>query len=248
MKPLFFCLFLLAGLSLKSQCYPDQHSTDWTSAWYACKAAASPNKVRKDGHWLMIDLGKVRKITKSHFWNFNYPDQLESGIAKMEIDYSVDGANWTFFKRIELPKASGLPRYEGLPGPDFNVEARYVLLSVVETWGHPCAGLSEISFVTEQSAQVTPIREVFNDPICLSASVFPNPFMDRVNLSVEGNCQEPVSWMLTDVAGRLLKKSTLPLYPPQVLDLDFKNLQPGVYFFTLSNGKTMRQEKLVKIE
>ena len=196
----------------------------------------------------MIDLGNVRKITKSHFWNFNYPDQLQSGIAKLEIDYSLDGANWAFLKRVELPKASGLPRYEGLAGPEFNVDARYVLLSVVETWGHPCAGLSEISLVTEESSRVTPIKEIFNDPICLSASVFPNPFTDIVNLSIEGNCQEPISWVLTDVAGRVLRKSTLQVTPPLEFDLDLKSLQSGVYFLTLSNGKTMRQEKLVKIE
>ena len=68
MKYLYIIAFLFSTHLSWSQCFPLQHSTDWTAAWYACKPAANPNKFRKEGHWLMIDLGQIRMLTKSRLW------------------------------------------------------------------------------------------------------------------------------------------------------------------------------------
>ena len=248
MKYLYIIAFLFSSHLSWGQCFPLQHSTDWTAAWYACKPAANPNKFRKEGHWLMIDLGQIRMLTKSRLWNFNYPDQLNSGISKLEIDYSLDGKTWSFLKRVDLPKAPGIPQYEGIIGPDFNVDARYVLLNVLETYGHACAGLSEISIETEKTSISTPVKEVFHEQICIKANIFPNPFIDHTTISVEGLCTEGISWILTDIAGRIINRSSeTPLYPPFTLNLNWENLQSGIYYLTLNNGKSRLQEKLIKI-
>jgi len=238
---------LVLSQAAMGQCFPDQHSTDWTAAWYACKPAVNPNKLRKEGHWLMVDLGQVRMLTKSKFWNFNYPDQLNSGISKLEIDYSLDGKTWSFFRRVDLPKAPGIPQYEGVAGPLFNVDARYVLLNAVETYGHSCAGLSEFSIETEKTSIATPVQELFHDRICITAQVYPNPFTEWAQISVEGLCSEPISWVLTDVAGRIIHRSEAAALPPFQVKVNWQGLQSGIYYLSLNNGKTRLQEKLVKI-
>jgi hypothetical protein len=117
----------------------------------------------------------------------------------------------------------------------------------LETYGHSCVGLSEISIETEKTSISTPVKEVFNEQICITANIFPNPFIDHTSISVEGICTEGISWVLTDLAGRVVNRSERPFFPPFTLNLNWENLQSGIYYLTLNNGKSRLQEKLIKI-
>jgi hypothetical protein len=64
---------------------------------------------------------------------------------------------------------------------------------------------------------------------------------------VEGLCKEGISWVLTDLAGRVVNRSESPFFPPFTLNLNWENLQSGIYYLTLNNGKSRLQEKLIKI-
>ena len=147
MKYLFSILTILifAANNLVAQCYPDRHNTTWFHAWTSCEKAPNPNENRPESHWIMYDLGHKYKLHKVHFWNLNDPDNLDSGVKTMIIDYSPDGHTWTAFGERHFEKATGESIYEGGEAFDFDgVEARYLLFTVKETYGGNCAGFSEI--------------------------------------------------------------------------------------------------------
>ncbi|MEY2949829.1 MAG: discoidin domain-containing protein [Saprospiraceae bacterium] len=247
-----FCSFFIGicfiSFDLIGQCFPNQHSTNWFDGWYACEMKTNPNPSRSASHWLMIDLGENYRLQGSHWWNFNYPDQLSSGIKSADIDYSVDGVNWSYLKTVSLPQATGLPNYEGIVGPDLeDVEARYVLVTVKETYGNICAGLAEISIEGIKSGSTTPVANVTNE-WCLQTKISPNPVVANTMVSLEGICEDKVHWILTDGLGRTLRKSNAQLAPPFQFDLDLSDLPAGVYNLSFFNGITSSQEKIIKIQ
>ena len=138
-------IIVLFAIKMSGQCYPDRHNTTWFDAWTSCEKSQNPNEVRGNTHWIMYDFGHTYKLEEVQFWNLNDPDNLDSGIKYAFIDYSIDGSTWTFFGRQHFNKATGKSIYEGDKAFEFNgAVARYVLLTVDETWGGDCAGFSEI--------------------------------------------------------------------------------------------------------
>lgn len=248
-KLTLFALFLMGfGYTLSSQCYPDQHSTNWYDGWYACTIKENPNSQRSASHWLMIDFGENYRLQSTHWWNFNYPDQLEAGVKTVDIDYSVDGRNWNYLKTVSIPQASGLSTYEGIEGPDLeNIEARFVLLTVKETYGSSCAGLSEISIEGIKSGNTTSVADVRGD-LCLNTKISPNPVVTNTTITLEGVCNEKINWILTDGLGRTLRKSDAQLTLPFQFDMDLSDLPAGIYNLSFFNGLMTAQEKIVKIQ
>lgn len=244
---LIVVISLGCGSAILSQCYPEQHSTNWYDGWYACTIEENPNSMRSASHWLMIDLGDNYRLRGSHWWNFNYPEQLEAGVKTVDIDYSVDGRDWNYLKTVSLPKASGLSTYEGVTGPDLeDVEARFVLLTVKETYGSSCAGLSEISIEGIKSGNTTSVANVTGD-LCLTSKISPNPVVTNTTISLEGICNEKINWILTDGLGRTLRKSSAQLAPPFKFDMDLSDLPAGIYNLSFYNGVMSIQEKIIKV-
>jgi len=132
------------------QCYPDRHSTNANDGWISCNQSANPNLVLGNSHWILYNLGQTRNLYKTTFWNSNHPNHLAWGVKQMRFDYSMDSVNWNYLTTYEFDKAPGQPLYEGEPGPNFNgINAKFVLLTVVENYGANCAGFSEIRFDIE---------------------------------------------------------------------------------------------------
>jgi hypothetical protein len=196
----------------------------------------------------MIDFGENYRLQSTHWWNFNYPDQLEAGVKTVDIDYSVDGRNWNYLKTVSIPQASGLSTYEGIEGPDLeNIEARFVLLTVKETYGSSCAGLSEISIEGIKSGNTTSVADVRGD-LCLNTKISPNPVVTNTTITLEGVCNEKINWILTDGLGRTLRKSDAQLTLPFQFDMDLSDLPAGIYNLSFYNGVTTAQEKIIKVQ
>ncbi len=247
MKNLLVSFLLFTPFIAYNQCHPLRHSTDWFEGWYACAKKESPNPARTASHWLLIDLGDPHLLQKSHWWNFNYPKKLDSGVKVLEIDYSMDGENWKFLKSVEIPKATGSIEYEGFEGPDLeDVEARYVLLTVIQTYGESCAGLSEVSIEGIKSATTTSTKR-FNPSACLQAKIAPNPVFGNATIDLEGLCEGQVFWNVTDLMGRKLMESSSSVILPIKFELDFSRLPAGVYQINFFNNNTSLHEKIIKV-
>ena len=146
-KLLCLGLILLASSPLDAQNFtPDAQI--WRDTWSSCNRSANPINSYGMSHWIQYDFGDVRRLSKSWVWNANELSKLNQGFRQVKVDYSVDGRNWTHWGEMDFPKGTGEAVYGGFPGPDMvDLEARYVLLTVVSTHGDPnCAGIAEIKF------------------------------------------------------------------------------------------------------
>lgn len=137
-------LLLFFPLFLNAQCDSDRHNTSAEAGWKSCEVASNPNAIRGDGHWILYDFTWDYLLENVHIWNHNHPETLEDGVQEMIIDISTDGISWTEAVNFTLPQATGLSRYEGVDVALLNQRARYLLVTVVSTYGGSCAGLSEI--------------------------------------------------------------------------------------------------------
>ncbi len=146
MKYIIILLFSTFSLSrLNAQCYPDRHNTTWFDGWESCTISDNPNLLRGTSHWIMYDLGHIYKLEKVHFWNINDPDNLQNGIKRAVIDYSMDGMSWVEFGEQSFEIGTGKSIYEGENAFSFEgIKARYLLITVLDTWGGNCAGFGEI--------------------------------------------------------------------------------------------------------
>lgn len=132
------------------QCYPDRHSTNANDGWVSCAETANPNIIMGNSHWILYNLGEVRNLYQSTFWNSNHPEHLAWGVKRMRFDYSLDSLKWDYLTTYNFAKAPGTPLYEGEAGPNFNgAEAQYILMTPIENYGANCVGFSEVRFDIE---------------------------------------------------------------------------------------------------
>ncbi len=133
--------------ALNAQCLTDAHSNVWNDGWVSCQTSPNPNTVRGTGHWLLYDLGDPYFLDDTQIWNANEAGNTDRGMQDVVIDYSMNGNTWIELGTYQLAEAPGTNDYMGVVGPDFaGIKAQYVLVTVLTTWGDPCAGLAEIKF------------------------------------------------------------------------------------------------------
>jgi len=100
----------------------------------------------------MYQLEGPTNIYKTQVWNINQSDYLLWGAKEVKIEYSLNQDVWTDTGVYTITKGTGSPRYEGSVGPDLQgVFAKYILITVLETYGGACAGFGEWKFYTAES-------------------------------------------------------------------------------------------------
>lgn len=96
---------------------------------------------------------RAEALGQLYIWNYNDPNDLGSGIKEINIQYSVDGANWSTLGNYTLNQSSADENntYGGtvacnLDTPiDFGgVPARFIALTPVSNYGGSGYGLSEV--------------------------------------------------------------------------------------------------------
>jgi len=206
MKTPFFIIFFLLGHLLYSQCYEDRHNTSLSSTWRSCTISQSPNPIRGDSHWISYDLGEVRKLQQTQFWNINNPDYLDDSARQIAIDYSLDGVNWNFWGIWEAPMADGSGFYEGVEGPNFDgLDARFILMTILNNQGGECFGFAEIKIGVEKPLATA-------DELSTQQLVaYPNPAESFTMLKLSTSYAGPATIALLDLAGRILKEESIQL-------------------------------------
>ena len=183
-KLLCLGLILLASSPLDAQDFtPDAQI--WRDTWSSCNRSANPINSYGMSHWIQYDFGDVRRLSKTWVWNANEPAKLNQGFKQVKVNYSVDGRNWMHWGEMDFPKGTGEAVYGGFPGPDMvDLEARYVLLTVVSTHGDPnCAGIAEIKFNLLPAKVGYP---AYDNYVC-------KDFAEEINHQVDGTVAT-ISW------------------------------------------------------
>ncbi|OFX43163.1 MAG: hypothetical protein A2046_03040 [Bacteroidetes bacterium GWA2_30_7] len=93
---------------------------------------------------------------------------------------------------------------------------------------------------------ITSIEETAKEGI--SATVFPNPTTNKINLKFEQKTDESISYVLSDYSGKIIKNYDI-IKDETVIEIDFSKLSSGIYFLKVFNKngdfqKTFKVEKL----
>lgn len=246
-KNILICYLLLYSQSIIAQCYPDRHSTSWYDSWVSCNKSNNPIGDYGNSHWILYNLGYEYVLNDTKIWNLNEPNALDNGINEYAVDYSLDGNNWTHLGNYTLNMASGTSIYEGENGPDFNgVKAQFVLITPISNFGGNCYGFSELKI------NITDPFETIDESIGFNASVYPNPFIDDINLRIKSLYENtPLTYSLYDIMGRNILNNEFSLQDQQEtynLQLNGHKLAIGIYILTIEQKKKFRSFKLIKRE
>lgn len=152
-------LFLLLPFSLYAQqcTIQDNHSNNTNDSWQSCQTTTNPNPNRPNSHWLLYDLGALYSLGATTFWNYNIAGETNKGMRSVVIDYSQDGMTWTEAASFQLGQATGNTTYTGEDGPHLGeIDAQYILITSLSTWGNGCAGLGEVRFAIEGTVTNNP--------------------------------------------------------------------------------------------
>ena len=203
MKLIYISILMMSSYLLSAQCYPDRHSTNWFDGWVSCHSKTSPNPSNTAGHWLLYDLGNRYKIDKLKIWNSNDPSHLDWGMKEVKVDYSKDSIVWKTIGILDLEKATGTNRYEGMDWLNVTIpDAKYILLTAVSNFGRDsCYGLAEIRFSAEK-LNLTQVNEIA-DHENIQTSISPNPCTDLFYAQIATTNPEMLTYQCTDITGKI---------------------------------------------
>ena len=226
--------------SVFGQCIDETHSTNVGDSWESCIKSINPNSTRGNSHWVLYDLGNYYEIDGIKIWNYNVQGGTKKGIKNVVVDYSVDGINWNESTTILLSEAIGNSNYTGENVTNIDeIQVRYVLFTVLDTWGDVCAGLSEVRF--NISGIVNDLNDVFADEN--EISLFPNP---TEGVFVIQGLLDNYKIEILNSQGYLLKK--LNSKYDQIL-IDIGDLPSGLFFVRIENknNQNLFMQKIIKI-
>lgn len=246
MKKASIIIFLSIIIILKSfgQCEENLHTPFFQDAWLSCELSQNPNDIRPASHWVQFDFGYPYTIDTVFIWNYNFWGYEDIGARLLAIDYSLDGSLWKDAGTFEIEKASGSHKYQGTIGAILdNLDARYILLTVVESYDLeiPCAGLSEVKF--SLSAKTTSVKENGMIPERL-ITLSPNPASSQMRLTINAN-EVPGSVMITDVNGRLIEEVVIA--QPKNIQINVSHLIEGIYFVKIAFKNQIVSKRFVKV-
>lgn len=229
----FFTMF--AGPAI-SQDAPDRMSTNKEDAWVSCTPRQNPNAQRGVSHWIRYDMGMVRQLGKSTFWNLNHPEYLDSGVREFAVDLSNDGITWQHAGNYSLDRAGASGFYNGVQGPDFNkATGRYLLITAISNHGGPCYGFAELRV---EAVLATGVEVVDTAKNIGSLEVKPNPANDYLNIEADF----PLAGKPYDIVSMSGQPVLSGTYSADA-GIAVSNLLPGMYFIRISG----REAKFVKM-
>ncbi|MCF7976390.1 MAG: discoidin domain-containing protein [Phycisphaerae bacterium] len=120
------------------------HSTSQDDMWLSAPMDMSP--------WLMVEFDSPQKLDRLLIWNSNSVSEgfIGWGIKDVQIEYSVDGVDWTgLAESNQISRAPGLTTYDQPQAIDLGLAlAKYVRINILNNWGGILKqyGVSEIQF------------------------------------------------------------------------------------------------------
>ena len=93
--------------------------------------------------------------------------------------------------------------------------------------------------------QPLPAIVLGGDPNALEVVVFPNPFVEGVQVTLENGVGDAVEIQLFDASGRLILQDTYE--PTNQLRISLPQLSQGNYFLKLVSGRQQATKQLIKL-
>lgn len=122
----------------------DQHGTTLEEMWLTESGDTDP--------WIQFEFENPEKLLEMRIWNCNQLLEFlfRFGVQNATIEISMDGSNWT-----TLPETPIFAQGPGVEGYEYNTVinfegrvAKYVKISVIDTYGGPQACLAEVRFIS----------------------------------------------------------------------------------------------------
>lgn len=239
------CALTIAGM-LSAQCYMDRHNTTWFDAWISCQPSVGPVAQHGSSHWIQYDLGYQYLLGELEIWNINDPLHLDRGAQNIHIDISQDGEEWTALPDQTLLQGSGLSIYEGQTVLDLDgAQARYLLITIIDTYGDDCGGFSEMRVAVE--GLVDDISEFETPNACFDVAIYPNPHQENFTARVNSTCGGQLDMELYDATGRLVQSRRESMLGEEaVIELGDSELPPGVYYLSIRQDDALGRYQIVK--
>jgi len=219
-------------VSYTQDCF-EADETIWKNTWSSCTMSTNPKSEYGLSHWIQYDMGEIRNMSKSWIWNCNDPVKLDQGFELVNIDYSIDGQNWTNWGEYSFPKAQGDAIYSGFEGPDLlGVKCQFVLITVISNHGEPnCAGIAEIKFNLLPGFEESIISNT--ELVDLKKSKYtllPNPAVDIVYIN--GELKDKMQYSILNSYGMILQTGIIGINQNSI---PVKELGTGIYFIKIEN-------------
>ena len=169
------------------------------------------------------------------------------GMRDVAIDYSIDGEIWDHAGDFTFPQATGLSTYEGVAGPYlFDVEARYLLITGLNNYGGNCFGLGEMK-ITGEEVIISDVEKI-EELGCVDITIYPNPFAEKMTLSINPDCEGNFRYILYDALGHELTSDQIHLAAGLDQSIEFGyDLPSGSYMLFIEfDGKSV-QKNVIKL-
>ncbi len=243
MKKLLIIFFILSAFDLSAQCVEDSHHAFENSGWFSCQKTISDNPERGISHWVMYDLASIYGLVNMEIWNHNVWGETEMGVKKIILDYSIDKENWASTGIIEISKATGSWKYvTGDPIELGGLTARYVLITVLETWSQneDCAGIAELRFGVEETTTSTTETTLAN-----TIELSPNPASDILSVSFSDYMNNATIQIVNGI-GQIVQ--SMPIEGEKFLDVEIAHLEGGVYHMQVISKESTATKSFIKID
>jgi len=243
MKHLLTILLLILTTSFAyTQCYMERHSTIAEDGWISCDMTPNPNASRGNSHWIMYDLGYEYFLGQSTFWNMNASGRTNEGVKEVVVDYSMDGSTWTEWGTFSLNEAQASGLYEGESGPNFgNLQAQFILLTVLENHGGACVGISEIKIQLGEMTDVEELSEIGIEELQIN----PNPADQKTQFIFESENNLTATMNITSISGKLIQERKVAINTGQnAFTINTSEFTSGQYIVTLISKNRSASIKL----
>lgn len=237
---LIISLSLFITNEIGAQCLENTHSPFEDHAWLSCETSIGPIAQRGDRHWLMYDLGHDYVLDSVSIWNYNVWGETGNAVKEILIDYSMDQINWNTIGPFDVDAAPGSWKYNQTTNLFLgNIPARYVLISVLETWDDnaSCAGIGELKFTLGMPTNLEEIVEL------TEIQLSPNPTHDLLNLEWPLELTVDNIQIYNNLGGLVRSFDDLP---GNRFSTPVNDMLAGVYHVRISAGTSYTTKSFVK--
>lgn len=242
---LHLSILCLLSTGVVAQCLDDQaHNTSFNSGWISCNTSPNPLAEIGQSHWIMYEFEQVEAIESINIWNLNNANQLTSGVHRVRMDISQDGATWTNMGVVEIAMADASPEYIGELVDDFGVfESRYVLFTIFANHGGPCTGLAEVRFNLGIGTVPT-----IDEELAAAVTVSPNPADQYVNVSIKDITARTISYQLVDMTGKVILKEVADNHHVNSdIRISTDNMSDGTYALNMQTEEGIVTKKIIVV-
>jgi hypothetical protein len=183
---------------------------------------------------LPIELLSFNGKAQGEVNTFRWEVASQTNVSHFVVERSLDGVN-NFREVTERIKAAGTTTTQMTYSADDKkpISLGYYRLKAVDFDGS--TNYSNVVAIDRRNTKFGVIE------------VAPNPTLDVVRVNFESNTRGDIQFMVTDVAGRILKtQSSFATVGNNYVVIDLTDLTSGTYFISMTDGNNTKVEKVVK--